>query len=34
VKIEYKQQDNKTGKLVAPKTYNWDIPAGVASPSG
>ena len=33
VKIEYKPQDNKTGKLGAPKTYNWDIPAGTASPS-
>lgn len=33
VKIEYKAQDNKTGKLTAPKTYNWDIPAGTASPS-
>ena len=33
VKIEYKPQDNKTGKLGAVKTYNWDIPAGTASPS-
>lgn len=33
VKIEYKSQDNKTGTLVAAKTYNWDIPAGTASPS-
>ena len=33
VKIEYKPQDNKTGKLQAAKTYNWDIPAGTASPS-
>jgi type VI secretion system Hcp family effector len=33
VKIEYKPQDNKTGKLGAAKTYNWDIPAGSASPS-
>jgi type VI secretion system Hcp family effector len=33
VKIEYKSQDNKTGKLGAPKIYNWDIPAGTASPS-
>ena len=33
VKIEYKAQDNKTGKLTAPKTYNWDIPAGTTSPS-
>ena len=33
VKIEYKPQDNKTGTLGAAKTYNWDIPAGTASPS-
>jgi len=33
VKIEYKAQDNKTGKLGAVKTYNWDIPVGTASPS-
>ena len=33
VKIEYKAQDNKTGSLGAAKTYNWDIPAGTASPS-
>ena len=33
VKIEYKPQDNKTGKLGAVKTFNWDIPAGTASPS-
>ena len=33
VKIEYKPQDNKTGKLGAAKTYTWDIPAGTASPS-
>jgi type VI secretion system secreted protein Hcp len=33
VKIEYKPQDNKTGKLGAVKTYNWDIPVGTASPS-
>jgi type VI secretion system Hcp family effector len=33
VKIEYRAQDNKTGALVAAKTYNWDIPAGTASPS-
>ena len=32
VKIEYKAQD-KTGSLGAVKTYNWDIPAGTASPS-
>jgi len=34
VKIEYKAQDSKTGKLGAVKTYNWDIPVGTASPSG
>ena len=33
VKIEYKAQDNKTGTLGTVKTYNWDIPAGTASPS-
>ncbi len=33
VKIEYKSQDNKTGSLSGTKTYNWDIPAGTASPS-
>jgi type VI secretion system secreted protein Hcp len=33
VKIEYKPQDNKTGKLNAARTYTWDIPAGTASPS-
>ncbi len=33
VKIEYKMQDNKTGALTAPKTFNWDIPAMTASPS-
>ena len=33
VKIEYKQQDNRTGSLTAVKTYTWDIPAGIASPS-
>ena len=33
VKIEYKPQDNKTGALGPVKTYNWDIPAGTASPS-
>jgi type VI secretion system Hcp family effector len=33
VKIEYKPQDNRSGTLLAPKTYNWDIPAGTASPS-
>ena len=34
VRIEYKPQDSKSGKLGAVKTYNWDIPAGTASPSG
>jgi type VI secretion system Hcp family effector len=34
VKIEYKPQDNKSGKLGTVKTYNWDIPAGTASPAG
>jgi type VI secretion system Hcp family effector len=33
VKIEYKPQDNKTGTLGAARSYNWDIPAGTASPS-
>jgi len=33
VKIEYKPQD-KSGKLAAVKTFNWDIPSGTASPSG
>ena len=33
VKIEYKPQDNTPGALLATKTYNWDIPAGTASPS-
>ena len=33
VKIEYKPQNNKDGTLMAVKTYNWDIPAGTASPS-
>ena len=30
VKIEYKQQDNKNGKLMAGKLFKWDIPAGKA----
>jgi type VI secretion system secreted protein Hcp len=34
VRIEYKPQDNKSGKLGAVKTYNWDISTGTASPSG
>jgi type VI secretion system secreted protein Hcp len=33
VKIEYRPQDTKTGKLGVAKTYTWDIPAGTASPS-
>jgi type VI secretion system Hcp family effector len=33
VKMEYKPQNKKDGTLGAVKTYNWDIPAGTASPS-
>jgi type VI secretion system Hcp family effector len=33
VKIEYKPRDSASGALGAPKTYNWDIPAGTVSPS-
>jgi len=33
VKIDYKPQDQNTGQLGAVKTFNWDIPAGTASPS-
>ena len=33
VKIEYKPQNNKDSSLGAARTYNWDIPAGTASPS-
>jgi type VI secretion system secreted protein Hcp len=33
VKIEYKPQNNKDGSLGAGRTFNWDIPAGTASPS-
>lgn len=33
VEIEYKAQDAKTARLVAATTFNWDIPAGTASPS-
>jgi type VI secretion system Hcp family effector len=33
VKIEYKPQNNKDGTLGASRTFNWDIPAGTASPS-
>lgn len=32
VKIDYKPQD-KSGQLGVVKSYNWDIPAGTASPS-
>jgi type VI secretion system secreted protein Hcp len=33
IKIDYKPQDRKTGKLGAAKSFSWDIPAGTASPS-
>ena len=33
VKIDYKPQSARDGSLGAIKTYNWDIPAGTASPS-
>ena len=33
VKIEYKPQNNKDGTLMAVKTYDWNIPEGIASPS-
>jgi type VI secretion system Hcp family effector len=33
VKIDYKPQDNRTGKLGAARTYAWDIVSGTASPS-
>ena len=33
VKIDYKPQNNEDGALGAIRTYNWDIPAGTASPS-
>ncbi len=33
VKIDYNYQDSKTGAVIAAKTFNWDIPAGKASPS-
>ena len=32
IKIEYKPQ-NKDGSLGASRTFNWDIPAGTASPT-
>ena len=33
VRIEYKMQ-NRDGTLGQPKIFNWDIPAGTASPAG
>ena len=33
VAIDYRPQDPKTGSLGASSTFNWDIPAGTASPS-
>jgi len=33
VRIEYKPQNPKDGSMGTIKTYNWDIPAGLASPS-
>ena len=33
VKIDYKPQDNKSGKLGSVKTFDWKIPEGIASPS-
>jgi type VI secretion system Hcp family effector len=33
VKIDYKPQNSKSGKLGVAKTFSWDIPAGTASPS-
>lgn len=33
VKIEYKPQNGKDGTLGAAKAFEWDIPAGTASPS-
>lgn len=33
VKIDYKLQDPRTGKMGLVKSFNWDIPAGTASPS-
>jgi type VI protein secretion system component Hcp len=32
IKIDYRLQ-NKDGSLAQPRTFNWDIPAGIASPS-
>ena len=33
VAIDYRPQDRKTGSVGAGSTFNWDIPAGTASPS-
>ena len=33
VAIDYKPQDPKTGSLGPSSSFNWDIPAGTASPS-
>ena len=33
VKIEYKPQDSQSGRLGPAKTFTWDIPSGIASPS-
>jgi len=33
VTIEYRPLDNKSGALGTATTFNWDIPAGTASPS-
>lgn len=33
VRIDYKPQNPRDGTLGAAKSYNWDIPAGTASPS-
>jgi type VI secretion system secreted protein Hcp len=33
VKIDYRPQDSRSGKIGAAKTFTWDIPAGTASPS-
>lgn len=33
VRIEYKPEDRATGSFGSASTFNWDIPAGTASPS-
>ena len=33
VNIEYKAQDNRTGAMLPPMNFNWDIPSGTVSPS-